>query len=482
MDRHRSLRVTLLAALGAVGCSSQKASPEPTLVTIPTPPTPASDLAPVASDPPPAHRKVPGKGWITETNGMVHRGSRVSCDATIQQTACKGTENRTFCKSDDDCKEHPHGKCVSDMGQIGTFCGCQYACENDDECGEGLACVCKGTGSLRNDHSVCAKAHCSVDADCPDGTCDLSAYNNGCYEEVSLVCHPKSAECQSDSDCKDKEQWGNQCVAVGDPRDDSSKPRWKCAGMGCVIGRPLIIENEARAASLALRDDWCTSADFEPEALSPEHRALLAEHYAAMAALEHASVASFARFSLQLLALGAPPLLVAETHKAALDEIEHARMAYGTASRLAGRELGPGPLPEAALPLTTSVSEIVEALVEEGCVGETLGAGEGRELARLCRDPALATALAHIASDEESHAALAWRSLKWLLHTFGDEAKRAADRAFARAMERYLRDPEEGPVSDEAWGVLSAPALGALRRELLAQVIAPCRAAMDSHA
>ena len=49
-----------------------------------------------------------------------------------------------------------------------------------------------------------------------------------------------------------------------------------------------------------------------------------------------AEIASFARTSLDLLALGAPADLVAETHRAALDEIEHARIAYALASAFSG--------------------------------------------------------------------------------------------------------------------------------------------------
>jgi hypothetical protein len=64
-----------------------------------------------------------------------------------------------------------------------------------------------------------------------------------------------------------------------------------------------------------------------------------------MALLEHASVASFARFSLQLMAAGAPASLVEAAHRAALDEIEHARLTFRLASRYEGRALGPGPLP-----------------------------------------------------------------------------------------------------------------------------------------
>ena len=47
---------------------------------------------------------------------------------------------------------------------------------------------------------------------------------------------------------------------------------------------------------------------------------------------EHASVASFARFTLQLLHLGAPADLVADAQQAALDEVRHARLCFGVAS------------------------------------------------------------------------------------------------------------------------------------------------------
>ena len=47
--------------------------------------------------------------------------------------------------------------------------------------------------------------------------------------------------------------------------------------------------------------------------LSESTRARLAREWAHIGALEHASVASFARFTLQLMALGAPADLLAES-------------------------------------------------------------------------------------------------------------------------------------------------------------------------
>ncbi|XXX76990.1 ferritin-like domain-containing protein [Sorangium sp. So ce134] len=475
MDRHRSLRMTLLLAAGAAGCSSAK-SRDIAVVTLPETQATSGDAG--AQDEPAAHAPQAPRaaGWVQEPDGTVHRASPVRCDATIAQRACTGAERSFQCKTDADCKDGPRGKCVSAFGQIGAYCGCEYACETDAECGASEVCVCKGTGALREEHSVCAKALCAVDADCPGSTCGLSAYFNGCWELVTLACRTKDDACRSDADCASATNPGVACVV---PEVEGENARWQCAGISCAIGRPLVVEGEPRAARGAARDDWRAPAELDVAPLAPEVRERAAAHYAAVAALEHASIASFARFSLQLLALGAPADLVAEAHRAALDELEHARLAYGIASRLAGRAIGPGPLLEAAAaPLGAGVAEVVEALVEEGCVGETLGAAEGRELSRLAADPALAAALARIAADEERHAALSWRALSWMLATFGEPARAAAERAFSRAAARYAIDPAPGPYVHEALGLLPARAIGALRREVLVEVVAPCRAAL----
>ena len=82
-------------------------------------------------------------------------------------------------------------------------------------------------------------------------------------------------------------------------------------------------------------------------------------------------MASFARFTLQLLALGAPPDLLIEAQRASLDEIEHAKTLYDLASQYAGRPLGPSQLSLDDLSLDADPQTIVADLVREGCVGET---------------------------------------------------------------------------------------------------------------
>jgi len=154
----------------------------------------------------------------------------------------------------------------------------------------------------------------------------------------------------------------------------------------CPGGRPLCVEGDVIVAAAIRRDDWRTGRAGDDPA-----------RWLREAASEHASIASFARASLQLLALGAPPELVAGAHAAALDEIEHARLCYGLAS--SDEAWGPGPLPIA--PIDASPRAVALETFLGGCVNETIAALEAA-------DP-------RIAADEARHAELAWRTLAWLV-------------------------------------------------------------------
>ncbi|KYF98701.1 hypothetical protein BE20_34065 [Sorangium cellulosum] len=162
-----------------------------------------------------------------------------------------------------------------------------------------------------------------------------------------------------------------------------------------------------------------------------------------------------------------------------MDEVAHARAAYTLASAYAGAALGPGPLDVTGVAPATSAAAIVAALVEEACVGETVGAAEARALAGLVRDPALAGTYERIAEDEGRHAELGWRALAWLLRGAGDDLRAVATSAFERAVAGMSADPDVAPgaVAPEH-GLLSREMMGALRRQALAEVVEPCRRAL----
>lgn len=223
-------------------------------------------------------------------------------------------------------------------------------------------------------------------------------------------------------------------------------PRKLCGG-----GRPLRGDDGVVVAPAVRRDDWLTSSLLATAALPDATRAA---QWLVDAAAEHASVASFARASLQLLALGAPAELVSAVHAAALDEIAHARACYALAARRGAVTNGPGPLAVDRAPLATTLEGFVRDTFLDGCVAETLAALDVRRRAEV-GDAIERAALLAIADDEDRHAELAWRMLAWGVRCGGDAARAAL--AAARS--------ELAPSEDPALAELVHPCAAALLDE-----------------
>ena len=65
---------------------------------------------------------------------------------------------------------------------------------------------------------------------------------------------------------------------------------------------------------------------------------------------EHASVAAFARLTLDLMALGAPPHLIASSNTDGLDEIRHTELCFSLARSIDGRSEVRAPSPKRSAP------------------------------------------------------------------------------------------------------------------------------------
>jgi hypothetical protein len=218
-------------------------------------------------------------------------------------------------------------------------------------------------------------------------------------------------------------------------------------------------------------------------ALSPEARAALAEAWARDALLEHASIASFARFSLELMAVGAPADLVEAAHRAALDEVRHARACFALASAYRGAPVGPSPFPfEGRVDVSGDLARIAARTVVEGCVGETIAAVLAAEQLAGATDPAVCAALSVIAEDEARHAELAWRVVAWAVQTGGERVRAAAAEAFEAAL-RGTGDVAPAcdagsPDVAAAHGRLSAAAARAAQTRAMDEIVRPCLAAL----
>lgn len=361
-------------------------------------------------------------GFVECPDGTINRMYVAPTDPSSDTPSCHGDEVELYCMSDADCVEYPHGKCIHRPGFDGidlggpSACVCEYSCASDDDCAMGEFCM---PAEVHGGHATCQPASCTQNSDCGEcGECAVGAWHDGCSWNYSLACRHATDECRTGADCEE----GDRCFPV-------EPDQWICVGTGCVLGRPLRIDRVARTAPLQRRSDWT-----EPANVAIDKR--LAARWASNAALEHASVASFARFGLQLLALGAPPGLLRATSQAAVDEVEHARLAYGLASAYGGVPVGPGRLDLRGPDMSTNWRDVVRDLIEEACVGETLSVAQALEDAQHAETPKVRAVLERIAADELRHAQLAWRALAWMLREADDVNRAWAIAVLERAIER----------------------------------------------
>ncbi len=242
-------------------------------------------------------------------------------------------------------------------------------------------------------------------------------------------------------------------------------------------GRPFAVAGEARVAPATRRSDWSARAAVDITSLSAVERAALAAAWTKSGQAEHASVASFARVVLELVALGAPADLVALAQGAGADELRHAELCFGIAAALTGEPVGPGPL-EIGGALRSDVASIVHATVVEGCIGETLSALLALAARDAATDAAVAAALERIAEDEQRHAELAWRTVAWAIESDLPGARDAAIGAFAQPVALEGEPVDVRPEIARAFGVLPEADRSVVIRDALAKVIGPSRDAL----
>jgi len=203
-------------------------------------------------------------------------------------------------------------------------------------------------------------------------------------------------------------------------------------------------------------------------------------------------VASFARFTLQMMSFGAPAELIREIQLAAADEVKHAQRAAEILSALSGEPISPGAFSLENLTLTTSRAHLVEMLIREACVGETLGVAEITAALKVCTQEEVRVHLAEVLQDETRHAGLAWRSLRWLL----ESAPRHEQGPLLRLIKKTFRQcsvdmgltghqTSHLQVTSEPalnrWGVLSSSQTHLARLTAYQHVLLPCLSVLESH-
>jgi hypothetical protein len=452
---------------------------------------------------------VPGieSGTYRCEDGLLHRPAQITCPSNLPRPLPAGTDADAApdsgpsstpalsqveflyglgssrmpwvgsepCSADAECTEEPHGYCAPSYGggPVPPLAQCHYGCQTSADCGTGYLCECG------DPVGHCIPATCQTDADCPgELLCAAWFSANVCGTAgVSFSCQTPEDECNSVADCP-SDRYGYYCSGESGVRT--------CEFNGAVCGRPFLVAGEARLASRIVGTDWCERGLIDRRlatggnALSAPERQLVGDRWSEMGLMEHASIAAFARFTLQLLHVGAPRDLIERSQQAMLDETLHTRLCFELASRYLERPVGPGRLLMDAALQETQLTQIVITTFREGCVGETVAALEARDALEGATDPDVQRTLARIAEDELHHAELAWRFVRWALTEHGPTL-RVVLAAEVRRLERELEQSPESAAETPAvaeHGILSKRDQRQIRRTALAEVVLPCAASL----
>lgn len=223
-------------------------------------------------------------------------------------------------------------------------------------------------------------------------------------------------------------------------------------------GRQLRSRGRVLLARVATGSAWSrveVGGDVVPGAEGDERRALAAQ-WRENGRTEHASVAAFARLTLDLMALGAPPELVAAANRDALDEIRHTELCFALARALDGEDESPGPFPEALDARTLSrsrrlaLAELAVHSLIDGALHEGVSARVVAKLAARCEDPSVVAILKEIAADEGRHARHGWDVVRYCLDEGGEGVARALEGALM-VLPRTMRSPLAAAARGGAW-------------------------------
>ena len=268
---------------------------------------------------------------------------------------------------------------------------------------------------------------------------------------------------------------------VADAEPDVAEPPDAEPDVTMTVRRPFLVGASLRKASIVRRHDWGGATSPSPD-LDRKTRALLALAWSEDGRDEHASIAAFARFTMLLLSVGAPPHFIIASQRASLDEVRHARDCFALADRYGAVAVGPSPLVVHDCLGLTSLVEIAALAAQEGCLGETIGVALVEEALAGARDPAVAEILTRVHRDEIRHAELAWRFARWAIERGGAPVRSAVETAILEAIAETRRTPiRDYGIDDDAWrahGRLTCREARATSERAIREVVMPCMEAL----
>lgn len=262
------------------------------------------------------------------------------------------------------------------------------------------------------------------------------------------------------------------------------------ATMGFSRGRQLRRFGKVLLPDVEPGDTW---NDLPSEVEVPaELRVPLAAQWRENGRTEHASVAAFARLTLDLMALGAPPRLLQDAQRDAQDEIRHAELCFSLARGLDGKAERPAAFPQASRARTLSrirtlaLAQLAVNSLVDGALHEGVSARIIAKLAQRCEQPQVRGVLKTLAADEGRHCAHGWDVVEWCLDEGGAPVAHALQGALRTLPTTFHTDLPEGAAEGgwERLGGIHSHALEAeeyvkARAELVRRVERLCTAPLS---
>ena len=156
-------------------------------------------------------------GFEICSDGFVHRAEAVPCFVPEPPPLCESLSGNGSCATSAECSEAPNGACVDDGvldPAIAEGCHCEYACQTDDDCGDGQVCACTTVVGTR---PRCIPAGCVDSSDC-EGLCGLDEATGDCGGSTfALDCLDPGSDCRPGScppvpDCSGEGMVSPPCV------------------------------------------------------------------------------------------------------------------------------------------------------------------------------------------------------------------------------------------------------------------------------
>jgi hypothetical protein len=153
-------------------------------------------------------------------------------------------------------------------------------------------------------------------------------------------------------------------------------------------------------------------------------------------------------------------------------------MSLGIAAAFTDQEIGLGALPiDGALDRAGDIEAILVDTIREACVNETISAAQCQAAGESATVSFIKTALMTIAADEQRHATLAWKTVRWILEEH-PSLHVLATKTFDEAIDQVWRTRTTRGHELAAWGVLSTASEMAVAERVMRRVVRPCAKAL----